>query len=119
MGWRPLSCCVQTRTTACARAEASGAVGNGRGLRDLLGPGISAMSTERRVFTQHYRSLDHALDMFLNFYGPTARVFNAADAAGHDALRNDIAAVFKRYNEATDGTCAMRCEYLQVIATRR
>ena len=55
----------------------------------------------------------------LKFYGPTARAFNAADAAGRDGLRNDIAAVFKRYDEATDGTCATGCEYLQVIATRR
>jgi hypothetical protein len=27
--------------------------------------------------------------------------------------------VFSRHNVATDGTCIMRCEYLQSIATRR
>jgi hypothetical protein len=68
--------------------------------------------------TQHYRSLDHALDMFFTYYGPTARPYHAADAAGREALRNDVAAVFRKYDEAADGTCALRSEYLQVIVTR-
>lgn len=89
------------------------------GVRELLGAGTSEISFDKKVFFQHYRSLDHALDMFFEFYGPTARAFNAADAAGRSALRDDIAAVFTRYDEATDGTCAMRCEYVQVVATRR
>ncbi len=88
------------------------------GIRDLLGAGTTAISLTTRVFTQHYRSLDHALDMFFTYYGPTARALNAADAFGREALRRDVADVFRRYDEATDGTCAMRCEYMQVVATR-
>lgn len=93
--------------------------GTEEGVRELLGTGTSAISTEKRTFMWHYRTLDQALDVFFTYYGPTARAFGAADAGGRAALRRDIGEVFERYNEATDGTCAMRCEYLQIIATRR
>jgi len=89
------------------------------GVRELIGDGTSAISFSTRSFLQHYRSLDHALDQFFTFYGPTARAFNAADAAGRDALRKGIAAVFQKYDEGTGGACALRSDYLQVIATRR
>lgn len=92
--------------------------GTDDGVGELLGAGTTAIACTKRVFTQHYRSVDHALDMFFTYYGPTTRPYAAADAAGREALRNDIGGVFRKYNDATDGTCAMRSEYLQVVATR-
>lgn len=92
--------------------------GTEEGIRELLGSGARTITCTKRVFTQYYRSVDHALDLFFTYYGPTTRPFAAADAAGRDAIRRDIGAVFHKFNEATDGTCAMRSEYLQVIATR-
>lgn len=88
------------------------------GVRELLGSGTTNVACTKRVFTQYYRSLDHALDIFFTYYGPTTRPYAAAAAAGREALRKDIGAVFAKYNEATDGTCALRSEYLQMIATR-
>jgi len=93
--------------------------GTDDGIRELLGEGVSDIQLTRRECVQHYRSLDHALDLFFTYYGPTARPYAAADAAGRAALRQDVAAVFQKYDEATDGTCVMRGEYLQVLATRR
>jgi len=92
--------------------------GTEEGIRDLLGHGTTSVSFATRTCTQHYRSLEHALDVFFTYYGPTARAFAVADAAGREALRNDVAAVFRTYDEAADGTCAMRGEYLQVIVRR-
>jgi hypothetical protein len=43
---------------------------------------------------------------------------NEDDRPDAESLRNDIGAVFRKYNEATDDTCAMRSESLQVIAAR-
>lgn len=88
------------------------------GIRELLGAGTSSIACTTRTFRQHFRSLDHALEMFFTYYGPTARPYAAADAAGKAAMRQDVAAVFRKFDEATDGTCAMRCEYLQTIAIR-
>jgi SAM-dependent methyltransferase len=88
-------------------------------IRELLGGGVSGLRCTRRSFLQYYRSVDHALDQFFTYYGPTARALGAVDAAGRVALRSDLAAVFRKYDEGTAGTCALRSEYLQVIATRR
>jgi SAM-dependent methyltransferase len=92
--------------------------GSEEGVRELLGSGVAALACTRRDFMQHYRSIDHGLDMFFSYYGPTARPYQAADAPAREAFRRDIAEVFRKYNEASDGTCALRSEYLQVIATR-
>lgn len=92
--------------------------GTEEGVRELFGAGVSRLTCTTRVFPQRYLSVDHALDLFFTFYGPTAKPYAAADAATREAMRRDIGAVFTKYNEATDGTCAMRSEYLQVIATR-
>lgn len=92
--------------------------GTEEGIRELLGSGTTAITCATRVFSQYYRSIDHALELFLTYYGPTTRPYAAADPAGREAIRRDIEAVFSKYNEATDGTCVMRSEYLQVIATR-
>lgn len=92
--------------------------GTEEGVRELLGSGTTTITCTKRVFSQYYRSVDHALDLFLTYYGPTTRPYAAADPSARDAIRSDIGAVFSKYNEATDGTCAMRSEYLQVIATR-
>ena len=91
--------------------------GTEEGVRELLGAGTTTITTTRRVFTQYYRSLEHALDMFFTYYGPTVKALNSP--LGPDAVRQDVEAVFRKYNKATDGTCAMRCEYMHVIATRR
>jgi SAM-dependent methyltransferase len=93
--------------------------GTEEGIRELLGSGTRAIALTKRMFTQHYRSLDHALDLFCTYYGPTVRALTAVDASMRAALRADIAAVFRKHDEATDGTCAIRSEYLQVLATRR
>ena len=92
--------------------------GTEEGVRELFGSGVTGLTCTKRVFAQLYRSIDHGLDQFFTYYGPTARPYAAADAAGREELRRDLGDVFRKYNEATDGTCAMRSEYLQVIATR-
>ena len=88
------------------------------GIRELLGPGATTIACTKRVITQHYHSLEHALDMFFTYYGPTARSYQAADADAREAFRHDVAEVFNKYNEAVDGTCAVRSEFLQSIVTR-
>lgn len=92
--------------------------GTEEGIRELLGQGTQSLAFAKRSLTQHFRSLDHALDVFFTYYGPTARPYAAADAAGKAALRQDVAAVFRKFDGATNGTCAMHCEYLQTLAIR-
>ncbi len=88
------------------------------GLTELLGPGTSSIRSERRAVIQYYRSLGHIQSVFRNYFGPTRRAYELADDAGKKALEADLAEVFLKYNQAKDGTIAMRAEYLQVLAVR-
>src|SRR5258706_14779258 len=92
--------------------------GTEEGLRELLGDGTTAIRTEQRKVTMYYRSVDHAVQMFRTHFGPMVRALQAIDAGAQDELRHDVATIFDRYNRATDGTLAMECGYLQVVATK-
>jgi ubiquinone/menaquinone biosynthesis C-methylase UbiE len=92
--------------------------GTEEGLAALLGGAVSALTTERRTVFQYFFSIDHGVTTFRACFGPTSRAFETLDRAGQEAFRNDLGELFKKYNRATDGTVALECEYLQVIARR-
>jgi ubiquinone/menaquinone biosynthesis C-methylase UbiE len=87
------------------------------GLHELLGSGIRAVKSEVRKALQYYRSVDHAANVFLHFFGPTIRTSEALDEKSKGRLRNDLKTVFNRYNRATDGTAVIENQYLLTIAT--
>ena len=91
--------------------------GTDAGVTELLGAG-SSIRTERRTVFQYFRSVDHAIEVFRTYFGPTLRAFQALDAAGQESLRKDLEAALVRFNRATDGTMALEAEYLQAIAVR-
>ena len=91
--------------------------GTAEGLDELLGAGIRSIESERRTALQYYRSIDHAVDVFSTYFGPTIRAFERIGSEDQDRLRNDLGGVFGRYNRATDGTAIVENQYLQSIAT--
>jgi SAM-dependent methyltransferase len=93
--------------------------GTDAGLIELFGAGTNSIKSERRTVFQYYRSVDHAIDVFRTYFGPTNRAFQIADAAAHARLRKDLEGLFSRYNRAMDGTLVLEATYLQTIATRR
>lgn len=92
--------------------------GTDAGLDELLGTGVTSIDSEERTALQYYRSVDHAVDVFLNYFGPAVRAANAAGDAARESLRSDLRAVFSRYNRATDGTTVVENRYLLTVATR-
>ncbi|MBI3898809.1 MAG: methyltransferase domain-containing protein [Gammaproteobacteria bacterium] len=92
--------------------------GTAVGLDELLRAGVSSMQHERRSLFEYYRSTDHAVDVFRAYFGPTRWALEKSDAQTQTDLHRDLAAVFNRYNRATDGTMMLEAEYLQTIATR-
>ncbi len=92
--------------------------GTEEGLRELYGDGVRGLDLVRRVIHQYFRSVDHALEVFRAYFGPTARAFEVVGEAGADALAHEIKQVFGRYTRATDGTAVFEAVYLQSIATR-
>lgn len=87
------------------------------GLNELLGAGTQSIDSNRRTALQYYRSIDHAVDVFSTYFGPTIRAFETIDPEDQERLRNDLRNVFSRYNRAADGTAIVENEYLQTIAT--
>lgn len=91
--------------------------GTADGLNELLGAGTQSINSDRCTALQYYRSIDHAVDLFSTYFGPTIRAFEAIDSEDQERLRNDLRDVFSRYNRATDGTAIVENQYLQTIAT--
>lgn len=88
-------------------------------IKDMFGPSAAAISAERRNFTFRYRSPEHFLEVFRNYYGPMLKAFAALDAANQQGLRNDLLALISRMNRTEDGTVVVPGEYLEVVITKR
>ena len=93
--------------------------GTSDGLDELLGAGTVSIERERKTALQYYRSVDHAVDVFSTYFGPTISALETLDADEQAGFRTALEVVFNRYNRATDGTAIVENQYLQTIATRR
>lgn len=92
--------------------------GDERGVRDLLGNMVK-VNTTHRFFTFRYRSAEHFLNEFRNWYGPMLRAFAALPPQAADQLAAEILTLAAARNRADDGTLVIASEYLEVIAVRR
>jgi ubiquinone/menaquinone biosynthesis C-methylase UbiE len=88
-------------------------------IQEMFGPSAVSIKAERRHFNFRYRSPDHFLDVFKNFYGPMLKAFAALDAANRQALRNDLFVLIGRMNRAEDGTMIVPSEYLEIVIVKR
>jgi SAM-dependent methyltransferase len=92
--------------------------GTAAGLDELLGAGTRSIHSEERMALQYYRSVDHAVEVFLSYFGPAVRAASASGENAKESLRSDLHSVFSRYNRATDGTAVVENRYLLTVATR-
>jgi SAM-dependent methyltransferase len=88
------------------------------GVRELLGDQVGSLSFERRTFFQYFRSEQHALETFRDYFGPTRRVLASLDPARRPDFEGELLEVFRRYNRANDGTAVFEARCMQVLATR-
>ena len=89
--------------------------GTEEGLRELLGDQVT-LTLERATFTQYFHSIDHALEIFRTYFGPSVR---AAAAVGVETWDKAIGEVFRKYDRGTGGTTALECGYLRAIAVKK
>lgn len=88
-------------------------------VRERLRGGIADLQLTRRMCQFKYPfSPAEVVESFRQFYGPTQRAFDALDASGQAALRNDLEQLWSEHNQATDKTTHVEGEYLEVIAIR-
>jgi ubiquinone/menaquinone biosynthesis C-methylase UbiE len=88
-------------------------------IAEMFGPSALAIKAVPRNFVFRYRSPEHFLEVFRNYYGPMLKAFAALDAANQQGLKNDLLALIGRMNRAEDGTMVVPSEYLEIVITRR
>ena len=88
-------------------------------MEKAFGPGSSSIAAERRSFVFRYRSAQHFLDTFREYYGPMLKAFEALAGVGRKALARDIIDLIGAFNKSGDDTMVVPGEYLEVIVTRR
>jgi ubiquinone/menaquinone biosynthesis C-methylase UbiE len=79
----------------------------------------SSLIAEPRHFVFRYRSAQHFLDVFREYYGPMLKAFETLNAAGRKALSKDIIELIGRFNKSGDDSMVVPSEYLEVIVTKR
>jgi ubiquinone/menaquinone biosynthesis C-methylase UbiE len=88
-------------------------------IQDLFGPQAAKVEVESRHFAFRYRSPQHMVEIFKNYYGPVLKAFAALDAAKQPALADDLIALIARFNRAKDGSMVAPSEYLEVVITKK
>jgi ubiquinone/menaquinone biosynthesis C-methylase UbiE len=88
-------------------------------LTEMFGPAAISIRTEPRTFNFRYRSAEHFLDVFKNYYGPMLKAFAALGEAEQNCLKQDLYALLARMDKAGDGTMVVPSEYLEIVITKR
>jgi ubiquinone/menaquinone biosynthesis C-methylase UbiE len=88
-------------------------------IAEMFGSAARSINAEPRNFVFRYRSPEHFLEIFKNYYGPMLKAFAALDPVNQQGLREDLLALIGRMNRAEDGTMIVPSEYLEIVITKR
>lgn len=92
--------------------------GTEAGLSELLGAGTTSITSERRGNRVYHPSIDHAVETFTTYFGPSGRALQSLDTSARADFKREMGELFHRYNEANDGTLVFETRYLQTLARR-
>jgi hypothetical protein len=70
-----------------------------------------------RHFSFRYRSAEHWLATFREFYGPTLKAFGALDADAHAAMEQDLLTLARAHNTSLTAL-RIPSEYLEIVAVK-
>ncbi|SFB45595.1 Methyltransferase domain-containing protein [Rhizobium sp. NFR07] len=87
-------------------------------LEDLFEPAAD-LAIEVQAFVFRYRSPEHWVEVFRNWYGPVHKAFGALAPEKQADLERELLVLIARFNHAKDGTMVVPSEYLEVVATKR
>jgi len=88
-------------------------------LRLLFGEFAAAIAVTPRFFHFRYRSAEHFLDVFRQWYGPVRKAFEVLPAEGARALERELKELLQRMNRGGTDSLVVPSEYLEVMITRR
>ena len=87
-------------------------------IEQRFGPHARSIAIEEKAFMFRYRSADHFMDVFRNFYGPIHKAFLALEPAGQVKLADDLRATIARFNTAEDGSMRVPSDYAEIVITK-
>ena len=87
-------------------------------LVELFGPSATDLRTVRRTYVFRFRSAEHWIEEFRDYYGPTHKAFEALDPNGRRELGAALGRLLTEWNRSANGTLVVPAEYLEVVITK-
>jgi SAM-dependent methyltransferase len=87
-------------------------------VRELFGDGVSDLRAERLKSRQAFRSAEHYIEFFRDFFGPIKTAFETVGPEGEQELTGDLERVLEDLSSGGQRALVVEPEYLQVIARR-
>jgi len=87
-------------------------------LVELFGPQANRIHTERKPFMFRYRSAEHWIQMFRDFYGPVHKAFGALDVARQQELHAALLELLGRRDAGGGHSLVVPGDYLEVVIER-
>ena len=88
-------------------------------LETLFGASAAEIATTSRTFVFRYRSPEHWIEVFRNYYGPMNKAFAALDEDKQQAFAQDLLDLMARLNRSGDATLVLPSPYLEVVVERK
>jgi SAM-dependent methyltransferase len=88
-------------------------------LVELFGADAAHIRCDRKIFNFRYRSAEHWLQVFRDYYGPTHKAFAALAPKEQAALAADITGLLERLNTGGSTSLLVPGEYLEVVIVKR
>jgi hypothetical protein len=86
-------------------------------LRQLF-PRAQRIAHTTRTFAFRYRSPEHWVEIFRNFYGPVHTAFMALDPGRQAALEADLIALLRAVDRGGPSGLVVPGEYLETVITK-
>jgi hypothetical protein len=87
-------------------------------LVELFGPQAADIRATHKMFNFRYRSAQHWIDLFRDYYGPVLKAFAALDAKQQVSLDADLKALIERFNHG-GSTVVIPSEYLEIVIIKQ
>jgi ubiquinone/menaquinone biosynthesis C-methylase UbiE len=85
---------------------------------ELFGKQADDIQSARRFFNFRYRSEQHMIEVFREFYGPMLRAFASLDANAQRGLEAELKALMKQSNIGGTHSLVVPSAYLEVVVTK-
>jgi SAM-dependent methyltransferase len=88
-------------------------------IEELFGAEAQSIDATSRTFMFRYDSVQQFIDIWTSTYEPLRQALQSMDSYRQKALVRDLRRLVGRHNVATDGSVALRGEYLEVVVRKR